>query len=103
MDITKLGKPLRRLTLAFAVIFAILPAIFLVLFGFAVLTGGDTSIGPKELFVVSVSGGLSVFFIAMYIFIRKTRLTGIIVAIIIYIIFGTYIGYEYYKSIIPRI
>ncbi len=103
MDITKLGKPLRRLSLAFALILAILPVISLGLLAFEVLTGGETSVGPKALFVVSVLGGLSVFFIAIYVLIRKTRRVGIIIAILVFSILGTYLGYEIFTKVIMRI
>ncbi len=103
MDITKLRKPLRRLSLAFAFVLAILPIISLALLAFKVLTGGETSVGPKALFVVSVLGGLSVFFIAIYVLIRKTRRVGIIIEIFVFSILGTYLGYEIFTKVIMRI
>ena len=103
MDITRFGKPLRRLSLSFAFVLAILPVISLGLLAFKVLTGGETSVGPKALFVVSVLGGLSVFFIAIYALIRKTRRVGIIIAILVFSILGTYLGYEIFTKVIMRI
>ncbi len=103
MDIARLGKPLRRLTLAFAIVSAILPAIFLGLLGFTVLTGSEYWVGPKELFVVSVSGGLSVFLFATYTLIQKTRRVGTIIAIFVCSIMITYIGYKIFVNIILRI
>lgn len=103
MDITKLRKPLRRLSLAFALILAILPVISLSLLAFKVLTGGETSVGPKALFVVSVLGGLAVIFIAIYVLIQKTKRVGIIIAILVFSVLGTYLGYEIFTKVIMRI
>ena len=103
MDITTFGKPLRRLSLAFAIIVAILPVYGLGILAFRVLTGSELYVGPRSFFVVSVLGGLSFLFVAIYIFIRKTKHTGIIIAIFVYFILGTYLGYEIFTKIILRI
>jgi ABC-type multidrug transport system permease subunit len=80
MDITTLGNTLRRMTLAFAIISAILPAYFLGSLVFTILTGSEYNVGPKELFVVSILGGLSVLLFAIYIFLELQNIGWVLLA-----------------------
>ena len=69
MDITKLAKPLRLLSLAFAFVCAILPVFSLGIVAYHELTGINVPFGHRGLFVVSVLSGLSVFLLGcMYLF-----------------------------------
>ena len=103
MDIKTLSNPLRRLTLGFAFIVAILPAYFLVLLAFDVLTGREHPTSPKGLFVVAVLSGLSAFLFATYVLMRKTRYAGVAIAISLYSILIAYLGYKILLNIILRI
>ena len=87
MDITKLRKPLQRLTLAFAILSAILPVIQGAEYLWQGIFGSGFSIGREIIFFVGLSL-TSAILVFVYVLLRKTQIVGIVVSLVICTIGG---------------
>ncbi len=99
MDITKLRKPLRRLTLGFAIISAIVPVIMGATYLWEGLFGYGFSIGRE--FVVFVGLCIiSAFCVFAYVLLEKTRIVGIVLSLVVCTIGGLYL---LYRTLVPLV
>ena len=94
MDIARLRKPLRRLTLAFAIMSAILPVIMGAEYLWQGFFGYGFSIGRE--FVVFV--GLcftSAFLVFVYVLVGKTQIVGIVLSVVVCAIGSLFLLYRW--------
>ena len=99
MDITKLRKPLRRLTLAFAIMSAIVPVIMGADYLWQGFFGYGFSIGRE--FVVFVGLCIiSAFLVFVYVLLEKTQIVGIVLSLVVCTIGGLYL---LYRTVVPLV
>ncbi len=99
MDITKLRKPLRRLTLGFAILSAIVPVIMGATYLWEGLFGYGFSIGRE--FVVFVGLCIiSAFLVFVYVLLKKTRIVGIVLSLVVCTIGGLFL---LYRTLVPLV
>ncbi len=99
MDITKFDKPLRRLTLGFAIISAMVPVIMGATYLWEGLFGYGFSIGRE--FVVFVGLCIiSAFLVFVYVLLEKTQTVGIVLSLMVCTIGGLFI---FYRTLVPLV
>ncbi len=99
MDITKLRKPLRRLTLGFAILSAIVPAIMGVDYLWQGFFGYGFSIGREFVIFVGLCI-ISVFLVFVYVLLKKTRIVGIVLSLVVCTIGGLFL---LYRTLVPLV
>lgn len=92
MDITKFDKPLRRLTLGFAIISAMVPVIMGATYLWQGFFGYGFSMGREIVFFVGLSF-TSLFLVFVYVLLRKTQIVGIVVSLVVWAIGGLFLLY----------
>ncbi len=99
MDITKLRKPLRRLTLGFAIISAIVPVIMRATYLWEWVFGYGFSIGRECVVFVGLCS-ISAFLVFVYVLLGKTRIVGIVLSLVVCTIGGLFL---LYRTLLPLI
>ncbi len=99
MDITKLRKPLRRLTLGFAILSAIGPVLMGGEYLWQGFFGYGFAIGREFVIFVGLCI-ISAFLVFVYVLLKKTRIVGIVLSLVVCTIGGLFL---IYRTLVPLV